>query len=246
MCANDLKKQSLDLQHRGTLFVTVIMAGGIARRAGQRSVAEATAVRGLAALIVLVTACSVGGGGGYGGLSAGVGSATAMSGTAENSGSTSSETGATGGDTGPADSSGAADNTGSSAGANESSSPTSAATSSAESSDEDATAGTGTPLDPMLDVPDAGDMCTTPGSLSECPGVAVCRFATVEYGLCESCEPCGNLNAPCVEGTDCDILFSCYAGRCTNFCTLGSFECGPPDDCLDIGHPTRGVCDPFA
>jgi hypothetical protein len=41
-------------------------------------------------------------------------------------------------------------------------------------------------------------------------------------------------------------LFSCYAGRCTNFCTLGTVECGPVEDCLDIGHPTHGVCDPFA
>lgn len=104
----------------------------------------------------------------------------------------------------------------------------------------------GTPLDPDLDIPDGGEQCDYPGDLNECPGIAVCRFATAEYGLCESCDACGNLFAPCTEGTDCDILFSCYAGSCTNFCTLGSFECGPVEDCLDIGHPTRGVCDPFA
>lgn len=104
----------------------------------------------------------------------------------------------------------------------------------------------GTPLDPDLDIPDGGEQCDYPGDLQSCPGIAVCRFATAEYGLCESCDACGNLFAPCVEGTDCDILFSCYAGSCTNFCTLGTFECGPVEDCLDIGHPTRGVCDPFA
>lgn len=104
----------------------------------------------------------------------------------------------------------------------------------------------GDPLDPDLDIPNGGEECTMPGSLTECPGIAVCRFATTEHGLCESCDACGNLNDPCVEGTDCDILFMCYAGHCTNFCTLGTFECGPVEDCLDIGHPTHGVCDPFA
>ncbi|MBC8068215.1 MAG: hypothetical protein IAG13_07770 [Deltaproteobacteria bacterium] len=106
--------------------------------------------------------------------------------------------------------------------------------------------GEGTALDPQLDIPDMGEHCTNPGDLNECPGISVCRFATVEYGICESCDNCGNLNAPCVEGTDCDILFSCFAGACTNFCTLGTFECGPVEDCLDVGHPTRGVCNPFA
>ncbi|MBV1862269.1 MAG: hypothetical protein KUG77_27870 [Nannocystaceae bacterium] len=105
----------------------------------------------------------------------------------------------------------------------------------------------GTPLDPDLDVPDEGESCSFPGSLNECPGVAtVCRFYSAEEGRCESCDNCGNLNAPCTRGTDCDILFSCFAGRCTNFCQLGTFSCGPIEDCLDIGHATQGVCDPFA
>jgi hypothetical protein len=102
----------------------------------------------------------------------------------------------------------------------------------------------GDPLDPSLDVPEEGESCTTPGSLVECPGIAVCRFATTEQGLCESCDGCGNLGAACSEGTDCDILFSCYDGRCTNFCQLGTYDCGPIEDCLDIGHDTYGVCDP--
>lgn len=102
----------------------------------------------------------------------------------------------------------------------------------------------GDPLDPDLDVPEGGEPCVIPGNLQECPGIQVCRFHTTEQGLCESCDACGNLGAFCVEGTDCDILFACYLGQCTNFCMLGSFECGPPEDCLDIGHPTHGVCAP--
>lgn len=110
----------------------------------------------------------------------------------------------------------------------------------------DASESDGTALDPDLDVPDEGEPCTTPGNMNECPALSVCRFHTAEEGRCESCDACGNLNAPCTEGTDCDILFACYAGRCTNICPLGTFGCGPVEDCLDVGHPTHGVCDPFA
>ena len=110
--------------------------------------------------------------------------------------------------------------------------------------DPDAPAGTD--LDPDLDVADpAGDICTMPGSLTECPGIQVCRFYDSSSGRCESCGPCGNLNAPCSASNQCDILFMCYLGKCTNFCTLGTFECGPIDDCIDIGHATKGVCIPF-
>ncbi len=112
--------------------------------------------------------------------------------------------------------------------------------------DGDASESGGTALDPDLDVPDEGESCTTPGSMNECAGISVCRFYTAEEGRCESCDACGNLNAPCTEGTDCDILFACYAGRCTNICQLGTFGCGPIEDCLDVGHATHGVCDPFA
>ncbi len=103
-------------------------------------------------------------------------------------------------------------------------------------------------LDPDLDVPDRGESCTIPGSSFECPSTYVCRFYSSDEGRCESCElgNCGNLNDPCNEGTDCDIVFACFAGRCTNFCPLDTYACGPIEDCLDIGHPTHGVCDPFA
>ncbi|MCB9592558.1 MAG: hypothetical protein H6719_07490 [Sandaracinaceae bacterium] len=98
-------------------------------------------------------------------------------------------------------------------------------------------------LSSELSLPDpSGTPCTSPGSLGECPGIEVCRFFTPAEGRCETCGPCGNLNAPCAASSECDILFMCFRGRCTNFCTLGTFECGAITDCVDIGHPTRGVC----
>ena len=101
------------------------------------------------------------------------------------------------------------------------------------------------PLDPDLALPAPdGQPCTTPGSFSECPGIEVCRIDTPTSGRCESCEPCGNLNDPCARSSECDILFQCYQGSCTNICTLGTKECGPPEDCLDVGHETHGVCRP--
>lgn len=101
-------------------------------------------------------------------------------------------------------------------------------------------------LSSELALPDpSGTPCTSPGSLSECPGIEVCRFFSPAEGRCETCGPCGNLNDPCSASDECDILFMCFRGRCTNFCTLGTFECGAIEDCVDIGHPTRGVCVPF-
>lgn len=106
-------------------------------------------------------------------------------------------------------------------------------------------AGSSGDLDPQLDVPPASnDSCGTPGSESECSGISVCRFYSSTEGRCESCTTCGNLFAPCASGEDCDILFVCFRGQCTNFCTLGTSECGAPTDCIDIGHPTRGACRP--
>jgi hypothetical protein len=53
---------------------------------------------------------------------------------------------------------------------------------------------------------------------------------------------CGNLNAPCTTSQECDILFQCYKGKCRNICPLGTSYCGPPDDCLNVGNDTYGVC----
>jgi hypothetical protein len=101
----------------------------------------------------------------------------------------------------------------------------------------------GGPLDPGLALPDpSGAVCATPGSLSECPGIEVCRFYSAQSGRCEACTTCNNLGAACSASSDCDILFMCYLGKCTNFCQLGTSECGPVANCLNIGHPTYGVC----
>ena len=206
-----------------------------------------TSTAAIAAMFIV--ACSVGGGDPFpGSVTAGSAGSPTSAGSSDDGGgdsgstadgvatSAGSTTDATVADTSAGDSGDA-----SSAGAEASDA---ASSESASSSSTDASGGN--PLDPDLDIPDRGEECTTPGDLNECPGIAVCRFATTEHGLCESCEPCGNLNAPCSEGSECDILFACYAGRCTNFCTLGFPECGPVEDCLDVGHPTKGVCDPFA
>jgi hypothetical protein len=149
----------------------------------------------------------------------------------------------------------------STSGASSSASPTTASTTAASdtsspppesstSSGGDATGGTTSSipaeLDPDLDIAGVGQPCATPGFSGDCPFLQVCRFYDTQIGRCETCENCGNLNAPCTDGTECDILFACFAGRCTNFCWLGEQECGAPDDCLDVGHPTRGVCDPYA
>lgn len=199
--------------------------------------------------LLVLAACTVGPGGSFpdGGATA----ATTVSSTAQGPAGTASEgsdtdSGDTGGSDPTSDSSAAADTTAADTTGASTDPSTGDASTSPVSGSESSDSGAGTPLDPLLDVPDVGEQCDYPGDLQSCPGIAVCRFATAEYGLCESCDACGNLNAACVEGTDCDILFSCYAGRCTNFCTLGTFECGPIEACLDIGHPTRGVCDPFA
>jgi hypothetical protein len=210
-------------------------------------------VRPLASLLLVLAACTVGPGGSF--PDTGAASTVAMTTTATTA-DTDDETGTS--EDPSASTSGASDDDATSEAPSDTSSAvseddTSAASdpsdpTGAEESSTDATdTASGTPLDPDLDIPNGGEQCDYPGDLQQCAGVAtVCRFATAEYGLCESCDACGNLFDPCVEGTDCDILFSCYAGSCTNFCTLGLSECGPVEDCLDIGHPTRGVCDPFA
>jgi hypothetical protein len=214
-------------------------------------------VRPLASLFVALCACTVGPGGSFpdsGGSATTVAMTTTAttasteddSGTSDDPSAPSSSASESDDDAGtdaPSDTSSAVSDDDSSS---DPSSDPSVDPTMAESSSTDATdTASGTPLDPDLDIPNGGEQCDYPGDLQQCPGIAVCRFATAEYGLCESCDACGNLFDPCVEGTDCDILFSCYAGFCTNFCTLGTFECGPKEDCLDIGHPTRGVCNPF-
>ena len=80
--------------------------------------------------------------------------------------------------------------------------------------------------------------------MGECAGIEVCRFYDSVEGRCESCSPCGNLGDFCSASSECDILFLCYRGRCTNFCMLDTTMCGAIADCIDVGHPSWGVCRP--
>lgn len=99
-------------------------------------------------------------------------------------------------------------------------------------------------LHPDLPTADpSGEPCTTPGSLSECPSTEVCRFYTSTESRCESCEPCGNLGDPCTQSSHCDIVLVCFRGECTNFCSHEYGCSGVPEWCLDVGHPTHGVCE---
>lgn len=101
-------------------------------------------------------------------------------------------------------------------------------------------------LDPLLSLPDPSGVPCVPGLASEigCPALSVCRLSSPSGGRCESCTDCGNLGNSCSSGKDCDILFECYAGKCVNFCLLGSYNCGPIENCVNVGHPTLGVCKP--
>jgi hypothetical protein len=110
--------------------------------------------------------------------------------------------------------------------------------------------GGGGGLDPDLELPDPnGRVCDEPRRQggTECPPLEVCRFFTPTEGRCEACgtyPDCGLVDEPCSASRECDILFSCYQGHCVSFCSLGGLECGPPADCIDIGHATLGVCRP--
>jgi len=93
-------------------------------------------------------------------------------------------------------------------------------------------------------VPSAsGEVCHTPGDITnECPSLQVCRFFSSLEGRCEGCSPCGNLHVSCSTSSECDILFTCFSGKCTNICQLGTGYCGPVEACLDVGYPGYGVC----
>ena len=81
-------------------------------------------------------------------------------------------------------------------------------------------------------------------SENDYPNIEVCRISSKNGGRCEGSTECGNLNASCMTGQDCDILFECYKGHCTNFCMVGTTECGPPQNCIDVGNSISGVCWP--
>jgi hypothetical protein len=120
--------------------------------------------------------------------------------------------------------------------------PSDATTDGSPDATPDATSGA---LHPDLVLPDpGGETCDAPGNTTVCPFLEVCRIASATSGRCETCEGCGNLFDPCVTNRDCDILFQCFQGYCTNICPLGTYYCGPIEDCIDVGHVTHGVCKP--
>ncbi len=97
-------------------------------------------------------------------------------------------------------------------------------------------------LDPNLAVPPhSNQACTWPGSAS-CGGPRGCRFWSPHEGRCSGCSPCNLVGDPCVRDDDCDIIFACYRGFCTNYCLRSSGCGGIPADCIDVGHPDWGVC----
>jgi hypothetical protein len=104
----------------------------------------------------------------------------------------------------------------------------------------------GAALDAQLEVPPlCAPTCTSFGFSNDCPALNVCRLKDSATGVCESCQPCGNLEAPCSASSECDILFTCFKGQCTAMCDLTTPQtCGNPAACTDVGHPTHGVCDP--
>jgi len=107
--------------------------------------------------------------------------------------------------------------------------------------------GGSTGLDPELELPDPnGQVCHHPRNSVECPSPEVCRYYSPTEGRCEACPQggCGHLNEPCTATNQCDTPFECYQHACVGFCILGSLECGPVTNCVDIGFPGMGVCKP--
>jgi len=82
-----------------------------------------------------------------------------------------------------------------------------------------------------------------------CKGSEECRMATADSGRCEDCLGRCALHQgdSCTRSWQCDSIFECFRGRCTNRCTLGEHECGRIESCLDVGFlGTYGLCDPSA
>jgi hypothetical protein len=82
-----------------------------------------------------------------------------------------------------------------------------------------------------------------------CKGSEECRMATADSGRCEDCLGRCTLHQgdSCTQSWQCDSLFECFRGRCTNRCTRGEHECGKIESCLDVGFLGGfGLCDPSA
>ncbi len=197
-------------------------------------------MRRVAIVCVFSSACAIGGGDADRDDNGGTGTPTTTSSGAGSGGSTS---GSTGGST-ASSSSGGASGGGPTTGGGSTVGGAGGTPSSGGAPGSGGSGGVGM-LDPDLDLPaSGGDPCTTPGLSSGCPSLQVCRISGPNSGTCESCTSCNNLLQPCSQSSDCDILFQCYQGQCTNICPLGTTACGAPQDCVDVGHATHGVCWP--
>lgn len=126
--------------------------------------------------------------------------------------------------------------------------------SAADASHGDATTsdGGGTGLDPEVTLPDQNEpVCYAPGNTTVCGGVKACRMYSPTEGRCDDCYPQGRcsglVKSPCSDSLDCDVNLQCFRGRCTLYCSLQyKTECGGiPSRCIDVGHQTMGLCDPF-
>lgn len=100
-------------------------------------------------------------------------------------------------------------------------------------------------LDPDLDVPpESNPTCASPGTISgSCGGYSVCRFYDTASNRCESATASGMSGSACSSGNQCDVYSACFRGACAHFCRLGRSDCGGAE-CLYIGHPVAGICDP--
>ncbi|MEZ4370314.1 MAG: hypothetical protein R3B07_05785 [Polyangiaceae bacterium] len=99
-------------------------------------------------------------------------------------------------------------------------------------------------MDPDLGLPDGnGSACSNiGGGCTAADGPGICRIYSQTEGRCESCTSCNNLNQPCTQSSDCDILFQCYQGQCIGLCDLNVGCSGVTDWCVNVGNSQYGVC----
>ncbi|MGE0326654.1 MAG: hypothetical protein AB7K71_29870 [Polyangiaceae bacterium] len=99
-------------------------------------------------------------------------------------------------------------------------------------------------MDPDLGLPDGnGSACSNiGGGCTAADGPGICRIYSQTEGRCESCTSCNNLNQPCTQSSECDILFQCYQGKCIGLCDLNVGCSGVTDWCVNVGNSQYGVC----
>jgi hypothetical protein len=105
-------------------------------------------------------------------------------------------------------------------------------------------------LDVNLKTPGAGGTkCTQLGYANlQCLGNDTCRPYSTTEGRCEAggSQP---QNVACISSGDCQVQFTCFFGQCQGYCEVGSDQCLPGGECVDVGYrgvtPTLGVCKPL-